>query len=82
MTPEMRGANIRALPLVRPPFEVVDREFLGAQEMLIGEAHRIRAAVAGSQRPAEAGGAIHGVTLEPVLVAGLETRSSAACNLI
>ena len=76
----MLGMIIRVPQLAPRPLEVVGRELLGAKGILIGEAHRIRAAAAGSQIPVETGGTVRGVTLE-LLVVGLETRSPAAFEL-
>ena len=80
MIPGMRGTIIRVLLLAPRPLEVVGRELLGAKGILIGEAHRIRAAAAGSQIPVENGGTVRVVTLE-LVVTGLETRSPAAFEL-
>ena len=74
MTPETLGTIIHVPQLAPPPPEVRAKGVLGAR-ILIGEAHRIWAAAAGSQILVAAGRTVRGATLEP-LVVGLETRSS------
>ena len=74
MTPETLGTIIRVPQLAPPPPEVWAKGVLGART-LIGEAHRIWAAAAGSQILVAAGRTARGATLEPLAV-GLETRSS------